>query len=204
MKDTCTGMCFVDPTGEIVIEKNADLFVDDTATGTTKSNIHDGKSALHHLQRDEQKHAFLLYATGHFLALFKCVFYWFGFKRVRTKYIHTTIEDMPGDLEIRASFNGPIERIRRLQPYEPHTSLGCELCVDQNQVPQLEELKKIINTWVRRIQSSHLSNYDKLHAYKTCLEKKLIYILVVTSLTYKQCQDLDRLISPLLLNSSSI
>ena len=49
-----------------------------------------------------------------------------------------------------------------------------------------------------------MSNYDKLHAYKSCLEKKLVYILVVTSLTYIQCQELDKLIAPLLLNSHSI
>lgn len=141
MKTACTEMKFEDPTGQIIVEKNADLFVDDTATGVTKSNINDDKSALHHLQCDGQKRAILLFATSHFLALFKCVFYWFGFKRVRTKFIHTIIEDMPGNLEIRASFNGPIERIRRPQPYKVHKLLGCQLCVDNNQLPQLKELK---------------------------------------------------------------
>lgn len=62
----------------------------------------------------------------------------------------------------------------------------------------------MINDWVRKNQSSNLSNYDKLHAYKTCLEKKLVYILVVTSLTFTQCKELDKLICPLLLNSHSI
>lgn len=49
-----------------------------------------------------------------------------------------------------------------------------------------------------------MSNYDKLHAYKSYLEKKLAYVLVVTSLAYVQCQELDKLIAPLLLNSHSI
>jgi len=43
-------MIFIDPTGEINVHKTADLFVDDTATGVTSNNIHDGKTALDHLQ----------------------------------------------------------------------------------------------------------------------------------------------------------
>ena len=88
---------------------------------------------------------------NHFLALFKCVFYWFQFKRVGTKFIHTTIEELPGELEIRELYDFSIEKIRRLQPYEPHESHGCLLCVDFNQVPQLEMLKTLINEWVRKI-----------------------------------------------------
>ena len=70
-----TGMSFQDPTGEIKVQKCGDFFVDDTATGVSENNIKDGKSALEHLQKDEQKHALLLFATGHMLALYKCLFY---------------------------------------------------------------------------------------------------------------------------------
>ena len=58
MKTTNTGMKFVDPTGEIEINKTSDLFVDDTAKGVSSNNIQDGRSSLEHLQDDEQKHAF--------------------------------------------------------------------------------------------------------------------------------------------------
>lgn len=121
-----------------------------------------------------------------------------------TRFVHKSIEELPGNLEIRASFGGPVETIKRLQPFEPHESLGCQLCVDNNQKPQLELLKTLMNDWVRKIQPSNLSNYDKLHAYKTCLEKKLVYVLVLTSLTYTQCKDLDKLISPLNLFTCTI
>ena len=69
-----TGMRFVDPTGEIEITKTADLFVDDTATGVTENNIGHRETTLEHLEKDEQKHALLLYASGHLLALYKCIF----------------------------------------------------------------------------------------------------------------------------------
>ena len=75
MDKTNTGMHFADPTNTIEVRKTSDLFVDDTATGVSSNQIKDGRSALEHLQEDEQKHAFLLYSTGHLLALYKCMFY---------------------------------------------------------------------------------------------------------------------------------
>jgi len=88
MNKTNTGMKFVDPTNEIEVKKNSDLFVDDTATGVSANQIKDGKSALEHLQVDEQKHADLLFSTGHLLALYKCLFYYFTFCIKGTKFVH--------------------------------------------------------------------------------------------------------------------
>lgn len=88
MQKTNTGMQFVDPTGEICVEKGR-FFVDDTATGVSENCIKDGRSVLDHLRQDEQKHAFLLFASGHLLALFKCIFYLYAFKLVGTRFVHT-------------------------------------------------------------------------------------------------------------------
>ena len=52
MKKTNMGMRFVDPTGEITIEKNSDFFVDDTATGVSANAIRDGENVLEHLRKD--------------------------------------------------------------------------------------------------------------------------------------------------------
>ena len=74
MQKKNTGMKFVDPTGTIEIEKIFDFFVDDTAIGVSENCINDGATVLEHLRRDEQRHSFLLFAAGHLLALFKCIF----------------------------------------------------------------------------------------------------------------------------------
>ena len=124
MKKTNTGMKFIDPTGDIVVEKNSDFFVDDTATGVTENQINDGGTVLEHLKPDEQKHAFLLFASGHLLALFKCIFYYYTFKLVGTKFVHTKIEDLPGKLHLQSKYGGAEEEIRRLQPDEAHKTLG--------------------------------------------------------------------------------
>ena len=65
-------------------------------------------------------------------------------------------------------------------------------------------MRDMIKSWVRKIQSSPLSNSDKISAYKHYLEAKLLYILPVCSFSYEQCVQLDRLLSPLLLNMHGI
>ena len=92
MRKENTGMRFSDPSGDIEIVKNCDFFVDDTATGVSENCIQDGASVLEHLRRDEQRHAFLLFAAGHLLALFKCIFYYYSFKLVGTRFVHTSNE----------------------------------------------------------------------------------------------------------------
>ena len=123
MKEKNTGMKFCDPTGEVLVEKNCDFFVDDTATGVSENCITDGASALKHLRRDEQRHAFLLFAAGHLLALFKCIFYYYSFKLVGTRFVHTRNEDLPGELLLQSKYDGEYEKIKRLQPDGSHKKL---------------------------------------------------------------------------------
>ena len=142
--------------------------------------------------------------SGHFLALYKCLFYYYTFRLKGTKFVHTTIEQLPGDLHIRAKYGGPIEKIKRLQPSEGHKTLGYHPAIDGSQDTQFKILKKYIQTWVRKIQSAPLSKEDKVHAYRSYLEKKLLYILPTCSFTYQQCLQLDRIISPILFNAHGI
>ena len=74
------------------------------------------------------------------------------------------------------------------------------IAITNNQARQFDELKKIIKDWVRKIQSSPLSNTDKLVAYRDYLQAKLLYILPLCSLTYVQCKELDKMLSPILFN----
>ena len=62
----------------------------------------------------------------------------------------------------------------------------------------------MIKTWIDKIKTSPLSSDDRIYAYKTILEKKLLYVLPTCSFTYKQCMELDRLLSPALFNVHKI
>ena len=142
----------------------------------------------------------MLFASGHLLALFKCIFYYYAFKRSGTKWVHTHNEDLAGKLFLQSKYGGEQEEIRRLQPDEAHKTLGCHISVDMSQKKQFDIVKDMILTWTRKIRSSPLSNEDRLYAYKSILEKKLLYVLPTCSLTYQQCSDIDKLLSPTLLN----
>lgn len=109
-----------------------------------------------------------------------------------TKFVHTSIAETPGKLKLKPKFDGYDESIRRLEPDEAHETLGIFISITNNQSKQLSVLKTIIN--------SPLTNAYKLVAYKDYLEAKLLYVLPLCSLTYVQCQELDKLLSPLLLN----
>lgn len=169
-------MKFEDPKGEITVEKTSDLFVDDTATGVSENNIQDGRSALEHLQDDEQKHAYLLFSTGHLLALYKCLFYFYTFCIKGTKFVHTTIQESPGDLFLRPRYGGHLEKIKRYEPNRAHKTLGCHPAVDGSQDDQFKILRQYIKTWVRKIQSAPLSKGDKVHAYRCYLEKNYFIV----------------------------
>ena len=199
-----TGMTFVDPTGGIRVNKSGDFFVDDTATSVSANNIKDGGTLLEHLRKDERKHAFLLFAAGHLLALFKCIFYMYSFKRVGTRFVRTRNEEMPGELMLQSKYDGDFESIKRLQPNESHKTLGCHISVDMSQEKQYSVIKDTMEEWIRKIRSSPLSQEDRLHAYKTILEKKLLYVLPTCSFTYKQCAELDKILSPVLFNINGV
>lgn len=204
MAKTNTGMTFTDPTGEISVNKRDDFFVDDTATGVSENNITDNQTVLQHLEHDGQKHALLLFATGHMLALYKCLFYYSVFKLSGTRFIHSNISDAPGEVHIRPKHNGFVEKIRRLEPSDAHKTLGCHVAIDMNQEKQIEVLSNLIKRWVSKIQSSPLSKVDKLHAYKAYLEKMLLYVLPTCSMTYQQCKKLDKLLGTVLCHAHGI
>lgn len=65
-------------------------------------------------------------------------------------------------------------------------------------------IKDMITDWKNKIQTSPLSSEDKIYAYKTILEKKLLYVLPTCSFNYKQCSELDSILSPALFNAHKI
>ena len=204
MATECAGMYFEDPTGLHTVHKNGDHFVDDRATGSTANCTFNGNTPLQQIRHDEQKHAFLLYSAGHQLALDKCSFYYYNFKRVGTKHIHTSISECPGELQLQEKYNGDMITIKRLEPSDPHKNLGCHISVTMNQTKQFSELRDKIIEWVHRIHSAPLSTQAKIDAYHSFLESSLLYVLATTSFTYQECQELNKYLSPVLLNINKI
>ena len=195
------GMRFISPDRSIIVTKNGDLFVDDTALGITAGTVKDGNTILQQLQKDEQKHAFLLYAAGHRLALQKCCYYLSSYKREGTKHRHALIHEYPGELKLQEIFGGTLKTVRRLQPFEAHRTLGNYITINGRQDAQLRFLQKQVNNWVNRINLSSLSKSNRLLAYFGYLIPSLAYRLATSCISFKQCKKLQTKIDPILLHS---
>ena len=200
MSKKCEGMTFSDPEQECTIERNADFFVDDTALGVANSHM-SAEEVLLQLQRDQQKHAYLLFATGHKLALDKCHYYWVSFERDGVKHRHKLIHELPGDLKVRPGYDKNEETIKRNQPFEAHKTLGCHIAVDMNQKGQIRTLKKKIQEWCKKMHTSYLNETDMKYAYNGYVKMAIKYILSTTNMTYAQCDKLMKLVEPILLHS---
>ena len=118
--------------------------------------------------------------------------------------MHTRNEDLPGELLLQSKYDGEYEKIKRLQPDESHKTLSCYISVNMSQKKQFEVIRDVIKSWTDKIQTSPLSSEDKIYAYKSILGKKLLYVLPTCSLTYKQCLELDKMLSPTLFNVHKI
>ena len=195
------GMRYISPDKKIIINKNGDLFVDDTALGVTEGTVLEGRTVLEQLQKDEQKHALLLFAAGHRLALQKCCYYLSGYKREGTKHRHALIHELPGELHLREVFGGALKKVKRLQPFQAHRTLGNYLAINGRQDAQMRFLRKQVENWVRRIKLSSLTKSNRLLAYFGYLVPSLTYRLATSCLTYKQCKTLQTVIDPMLLHS---
>ena len=97
-------------------------------------------------------------------------FYFAEYKLKGTKFVHTSIAQSPGELHLKPKFDGYTESIRRLEPDDAHKTLGIFVTITNNQTKKLSVLKEIVKDWARKIQSSSLSNEDKVVAYKNYLE----------------------------------
>ena len=114
-----------------------------------------------------------------------------------------SIADTPGQVLIRDSLEGEPFAIRRLEPHDPHTSLGCVLTISDNQTPQFEMLETKLQDWKSRVTSSSLRGDEKMTAHDSYLKESMKYVLPTISLTKFQCSELDKIIAPVLLNALS-
>ena len=206
LKKNCAGMKFQDPSRTLLIQRTGDFFVDDRANGTTANAISSTSTEidiLSQFQKDEQIYAHALFSLGHKLALDKYKYYIAKYKRNPIRYKHMSIAEAPGELKIRDSFDGEPFVIQRVEPHEPHTSLGCVITISGNQTPQYDELHAKVLDWKNRVVSSTLSGDERLTAYNSYLKKSLKYVLPTTSLPKPLCKNLDIILSPVLLNAFS-
>ena len=204
IKAKCAGMRFESPNRLVKVEKRGDLFVDDTALGVTMNCVRPQLRLVSQLQNDAQKHASTLFSEGHKLSLPKCSWYLVDFTRDGLTHRHCMIHELDGELVLEPGYGIPPEKVKRLEPFSAHRTLGNYICVDGRQNAQLRFLKSKVKNWVLRIKSSGLSGSNRLLAYNGYLIPSLTYRLATSSLTFKQCKELQSTIDPIILHAYGI
>ena len=196
----CCGATLTNPMNDITIRPFMKFFIDDTTKicNTTKNN----RSILDQTQINMQKHSNFVISTGGDMAFDKCRFYFikYAFDQNYDPYVLNN-EENPGDLIITNMLTNIETPIKRVEPNEARKTLGCLLTPTNNQEAQLEDLKQKILEWKHSMTFSSLPPHLILRAYETILKPKLLYRLATTSLSFQQCDDLIKLIRPLILHS---
>lgn len=205
MSEANSGMKFADPTYSLKVRKQGDYFVDDTATGVTLNTLkQDQRDIFEQLQCLEQLHSDVLFSMGHKLAIDKCSFYAADFNRGKYKHEFKLIHELPGSLHVRETHTSNPIPVKRLQPFQAHKTLGCHIALNFNQKMQFRKLNDKLLDWNTKMKSSFLSATEKIKSYKTFTAKGVEYVLPTSSLSEKQCQDLDKLVTPILYNAHGI
>ena len=211
--DTCSrilaesksGMSFSDPTYSIKVRKQGDYFVDDTATGVTLNTLRaDQRDIFEQLQDIEQLHSDVLFSLGHKLAIDKCSFYAADYIRGKIQHEHKLIHELPGTVHIREGHTSHPTNVKRLQPFQAHKTLGCHIALDSNQKRQFIVLNDKLKTWNSKIVSSFLNKKDRIKSYEAYMAKSGQYILSTSSLSKKQCHELDKNVTPILYNAHGV
>ena len=196
----CQGATLSNPMRTKTIHQFMKFFIDDT----TKicNTVAPDRSLLEQTTHNMQKHFNFVTSTGGTLALDKCRFFYilFGFDNNHDSYILST-EDSPGELIIKDNITGTFHTIKRVDANDARKSLGCYISPSHNQGPQFQALKDEIILWRNSMTFSSLSPQLILQSYETILKPKLVYRLSTTSLTFKKCEELVKLIRPIILNS---
>ena len=204
MEERCAGMHYHDPSNDIQVKKRGDFFVDDTSTGVTENRLFGNNTILDQLAHDEQVHAHVLYAMGHRLALDKCCYYLMLFVRDGVKHRCCLVHEYPGEMELEEAFDSLPVQVKRLQPFEAHRTLGCFIAIDGNQGKQYRELLDKVQKWNRRVTTSFLIAEDRLTSYSAYICKSLQYVAPTHCLNQKQCNELDKYITPVLYNAHAV
>ena len=197
----CAGMKFISSDGHIIVEKNGDFFVDDTSTGVTNNCVKGGNTVLEQLKEDEQWHAYALFSAGHRLALHKCSFYLVEFRRKGLRYVCKTKAELPGDMFLQEGFGLDAKQVPRLEPEQPHKTLGHYISITENYSKQKEVLLQTVNGWANKVRTSILKGKDRILAYNTYLLPSIRYKIMSTNLSYDECEEMGKILAPVLLNA---
>ena len=204
LSKTCKGAQFTNPSRDLQVSRIIEFFIDDTKKiCNTTSSPH--KTILEQSVHNMQQHTNLVLSTGGTLALDKCKFYYikFSFNSNGDPYI-LPIQDSPGEMNIYNEFSSRSTRIKRMAHEEAHRTLGYFISPSGSSSTQAKVLYDITKEWVTKVSVSNLRGYNVIKAYQSILCPKLTYRFAAMCLSYKECDKLNKITNPVILNAYGI
>ena len=136
-----------------------------------------------------------LHATGGALSSAKSYWYLVGFtwSQRNQNWQYTTMADQPGDLRIHRVGTSPNPTmLTRLESSHAEETLGLWIAPDGNQHRQISALQTKIKRWCDKVRCGQLPISLAWLSLTSGLAKSLEYPLAATTLTLKQCHEIEK------------
>ena len=198
-ENNCTGMEFKSPMNQdIKVKKSEDYFVDDTSCGCNSKEVNK-PTIMHQAQHNSQKHSDYVEVTGGLIAADKSNFYHIKWKFSNGQKVPIDQDDQ--ERLILSQGDGGRREIKRLGNHQEHKTLGCWVNPLGENVQAYKQMYDFVNTWRGRMLHSGLSPKLIRQSYNTELLSQLKYRLSVYMFTENQCEELMKMINPIILHS---
>ena len=204
MKTNCVSLSYTNPSRSINVQTMGDCFVDDTELGVNFEGSDPLVPILDQAQHTDQKHSLFWNTSGGKVACDKSSWYYINFVFINGKAKLLRKEALPGELKTKPHFNSDPILIPRLEVNQAHKTLGCWVAADGSQTKQYQVFETLMSNWARKTRTSGLSHKDNLLSYHSRLLPQLSYRLVTTNFTFTQCNQLMKIIMPVLINAFHI
>ena len=202
MEKTCNGLKIKSPDNTVVVNKMLAMFVDDLAQ---MCNLHPNTTVLQQTIHNVQTHADLVYITGGSLALPKCKFYLVEYYFDDNGDVHVYRKDQrPTKLSIKDPVDNKMINLQQYDPYQSHNNLGYWL----NPMGTMTELFQMvlddITDWANKVDNSTLWPEEVVQSYNANLKPSFTYRLAGASFTFEDCDELMKIIYPILLRAHQL
>ena len=200
-------MTFVDPWYDILSERNADSYVDDTSTGVNDA-MHEEPlhwtEMLALMQSVAQIWERLLYSSGGALELPKCFWYLMYWEWVNGRPRLVPNVAMPGMIALTQGHIPNYTVIDRLEVWEARRTLGVRVAPDGNFRKEAEFLRNKANNYAARLIASNLTEMDTFIFHRSTYVPSMTYSLPVITLDPLQLNKIQSRSIPAILNKLGV
>ena len=197
--NSCVGMKFESPISDLTVQKQQDFFVDDTTSGCNQCG-EKVKCVMDQAQVNLQKHSDYVEVTGGQVAADKS-----HYCHVKWEFRNGESVPVNNDMELSNMFlqqgDGICRMIKKMPLKKEHKTLGCWVNPLGEKVEAYKQILTFVKNWKKRMLGAQLSPELIRKSYESELKPQLRYRLPVYEFTEEECNDIMKIINPIILNA---